>query len=143
MYAIIAGVLIAGSTIFGIKFCKTENKSWAYPLVLSIYPMFYFGFAIYANDQAALMQELKYSIPIFIICIITAIKDIKYSVFVLSLGYIGHGIYDAVHIHLFENPGMPIWWPEFCGTADIIMGLYLIVYSINLPNKSIVFSENA
>ena len=89
------------------------------------------------------MQELKYAIPIFIICIITAIKNIKYSAFVLSLGYIGHGIYDAVHIHLFENPGMPIWWPEFCGTVDIIMGLYLIVYSINLPNKSIVFSANA
>ena len=109
MYAIIAGVLTAGSTIFGMKFCKTENKPWAYPLVLSIYPIFYFGFAIYANDQAALMQELKYAIPIFIICIITAIRDIKYSALVLSLGYIGHGIYDAVHIHLFEVPCMPIW----------------------------------
>ncbi len=143
MYAIIAGALIAVSMIFGMKFSRTENKPWAYPLVLSTYPMFYFGFAIYASDQAALMQELKYAIPIFIICIVTAIKNTKYSAFVLSLGYIGHGIYDAVHIHLFENPGMPIWWPEFCGTVDIIMGLYLILYSINLPNKSIVFSANA
>lgn len=143
MYAIIAGVLVAGSMIFGMKFSKTENKPWAYPLVLSTYPMFYFGFAIVANGQAALMQELKYAMPIFIICIISAIKDIKYSAFVLALGYIGHGIYDVVHIHLFENPGMPIWWPEFCGTVDIIMGLYLIVYAINLPNKSIVFSANA
>lgn len=142
MHAIIAGVFIAGSMILGMKFSQTENKPWAYPLVLSTYPLFYFAFAIVASDPAALMQELKYAIPIFVICIVTAIKDIKYSAFVLSLGYIGHGIYDAVHIHLFENPGMPIWWPEFCATVDIIMGLYLMVYAFNSANKSIVFSTN-
>ena len=58
MYAIIAGVLVAGSMIFGTKFCRAENKPWAYPLVLSTYPMFYFGFAIYANDQAVIASEV-------------------------------------------------------------------------------------
>ena len=118
MYALIAGVLIAASTILGMKFGDTENKPWAYPLVLSLYPLFYFGFAIYANDQAALIQEIVYALPIFLICIITAFKNIKYSALLLAFGYIAHGVYDVFHHLLFINAGMPIWWPEFCGTVE-------------------------
>lgn len=142
MYAVLAGVLIAASTILGIKFGKTENKPWAYPMVLSLYPMFYFGFAIYANDYPALIQELIYATPIFLICIIASFKNIKYSAIILAVGYIAHGVYDAIHHQLFINSGMPIWWPEFCGTVDILIGLYLLAFAINLPNKSIVQASN-
>lgn len=142
MYAVLGGVLIAVFTILGIKLGKTENNPWAYPFVLALYPFFYFGFAIYANDNSALLNELTYAAPIFIICILTALKNIKYSAFILSIGYIGHGCYDIVHHLLFINPGMPAWWPEFCGTIDIIIGFYIFVIAINLPNKSIISSKN-
>ncbi len=100
--------------------------------------MFYFGFAIYANDQTAFIQELIYAMPFFLICIIAAFKNIKYSAVLLALGYIGHGVYDVMYHQLFINSGMPSWWPEFCGTVDILIGLYLLAYAVRLPNKSIV-----
>jgi hypothetical protein len=56
----------------------------------------------------------------------------------LALGYIAHGVYDVIHHQLFINSGAPLWWPEFCGTVDILIGVYLIAFAISLPNQSIV-----
>ena len=142
MYATLAGLLIAVITVLSVKLGKTENSPWAYPFILACYPLFYFGFALYANDSHALIQELIYSIPIFIICLLTALKSFKYSACILATGYVIHGIYDFFHHHLFINTGMPVWWPEFCGTIDLIIGVYLFAFAMNIPNKSLL-SENA
>ena len=138
MIPFIAAIIISLSTIFGCKFAKSENKAWAYPLILSLYPVIYFCFALYANDNEALFNELIFAIPIFFICIISAIKNIKYSAFILAVGYIGHAIYDIIHHQLFINSGTPLWWPEFCGTVDLIIGIYLIFFAVGLPNNAIV-----
>jgi hypothetical protein len=31
----------------------------------------------------------------------------------------GHGVFDWVHHSLIANPGVPAWWPAFCGAADV------------------------
>jgi hypothetical protein len=36
---------------------------------------------------------------------------------VTSLG--GHGVFDALHDLVYTNPGVPDWWPAFCGTFDV------------------------
>ncbi len=142
MYAIAAGVLIGVTTIWGMKWGKTEHKPWAYPMVLSLYPLFYFAFAIFAKDSAALLQEMIYALPIFLICILCCFKHVNYSAVILALGYIGHGLYDVFHDHLFINTGTPIWWPEFCGTVDILIGVYLLVFAMSLPRLCIVQVEH-
>jgi len=44
---------------------------------------------------------------------------------VIVAGLVGHGVSDFVH-HLFvQNPGVPIWWPGFCGSIDVFFGGYL------------------
>jgi hypothetical protein len=35
--------------------------------------------------------------------------------------------YYAFHHQLIANPGVPIWWPEFCGTYDLVAVAYLAV----------------
>ena len=134
---IIAALFIALLTIGGIKYARAENQPWAYPLTLALYPLFYLGFAYYAKDFAALKNELLFALPIFLICLISARKNIRYSAFLLAAGYIGHGVYDIAHPLLFSNPGTPLWWPEFCGTIDVIIGAYLIALAKRLPQHAI------
>ncbi len=46
-----------------------------------------------------------------------------------------HAIYDYYHDDLFINPGTPTWWPEFCGSIDIIIGVYIIYLALMLEKR--------
>ena len=41
---------------------------------------------------------------------------------------------------LVTNPGMPVWWPGFCGTIDIVLGGWL---AIRLGGRRAETSERA
>jgi hypothetical protein len=36
-----------------------------------------------------------------------------------------HGVYDFFHGHLFINPGVPVWWPQFCSAFDVVAAAFL------------------
>jgi hypothetical protein len=54
----------------------------------------------------------------------------------LATGYIAHAGYDVIHESLFNNPGTPVWWPEFCGSVDVIIGIYLLYLAISVKDKA-------
>jgi len=37
----------------------------------------------------------------------------------------GHGIYDSFHHLLIHDPGVPVWWPGFCMSFDVLAGAFL------------------
>ncbi len=39
----------------------------------------------------------------------------------------GHGVFDFFHHHLVDNPAVPDWWPGFCLSFDIALGLALAI----------------
>ena len=143
MIAGIAGILLGFITILSIRLGNTENRAYAYPLVLATYPLFYIGFAFWADDFEALRNELVFATPFFIICAVSAIKNLRYSATFLGFAYMLHGIYDLYHDDLFINSGMPAWWPHFCASVDIFIGIYLAVISINFPQQAMVFEKKA
>ncbi len=49
----------------------------------------------------------------------------------LATGYILHAGYDVIHNSLFINPGTPVWWPEFCGPVDVVIGAYLLYLAVS------------
>ncbi len=136
MYAIIGGIALGIITIWAIKMQKAEEQPWAYPLLLSTFPFYYFAFALFADDKAALGNELVYAVPIFLCCIGGLLRRFKYSALCLSFGFMGHGFYDLAHNSLFINQGSPLWWPQFCGSVDLFIGLYLFVWSSRRAGKS-------
>ena len=36
-----------------------------------------------------------------------------------------HGGYDLIHPQLFVNSGVPGWYPLYCASVDVAIGLYL------------------
>lgn len=124
--ALALGILIAVFIIIYFYKTRLEHNKFAYAYLLFSYPFFYFFFALYGNDYQVLPAELIAGSIFFFI----AIKSINMSGFIkfnaLAVGFIGHGLYDVYHNHLFINAGTPLWWPEFCGIIDFVIGLYLI-----------------
>lgn len=116
------------SIILIVHFKKTriENSKSAYAFLLFTFPLYYFIFAIFGNDYAAFPLEFLGGLLFFVIALVALKLGGLYKYFLLAIGYILHGVYDVTHNLFFINEGTPIWWPEFCGVIDIIIGLYLV-----------------
>ena len=49
------------------------------------------------------------------------------------------GVFDLMHGAVISNPGVPHWWPAFCGTYDVAAAAYLawlIISRRTLPRGS-------
>lgn len=125
-YALIAGTLIAVFVISRIRTNNSKKPSALISFLLASFSIYYWAFALFGQDFFALKLEILIGV-LFIAAAAWAYSlSGVYSLLILSTGYIGHGIYDATHNSIFVNAGTPVWWPEFCGAVDIIIGLYLL-----------------
>jgi hypothetical protein len=51
--------------------------------------------------------------------VIAAIAGFKSSAWIVVAALAAHAIFDAVHSHVVENSGVPLWWPAFCLAYDL------------------------
>ena len=51
--------------------------------------------------------------------VIAAVAGFKGSAWIVVAGLAGHGVFDAVHGYILENPGVPPWWPAWCLAYDV------------------------
>jgi hypothetical protein len=95
-------------------------------------------FAIYGSDSAALAKELRVGLA----CLAVAYTAYKFKSFgtllLLAFGYAMHAAYDFSHNRFFVNAGAPTWWPEFCGSVDVLIGAYIAYLALSLPKKPVV-----
>jgi hypothetical protein len=56
--ALLIGAVVAVFVVLHLKATKREDSNWAYPLLLATFPVYYWVFAVYAPDYAALPGEL-------------------------------------------------------------------------------------
>ena len=54
-----------------------------------------------------------------------SIAGFRRSLWLVVAALAAHGVFDLVHGHLIENPGVPPWWPPFCLAFDIVAAAYL------------------
>lgn len=130
--AFLIGIAVSIFVIVRFKKTRLESNKFTYSFLLITFPFYYFVFAVYGGDYAVLPFEFLSGLVFFSI----AIFSLKFSGFykfnILALGYILHGLYDVIHNMFFTNAGTPVWWPEFCGVIDIVLGLYLIHLAFRL-----------
>jgi len=124
--ALVVGTSLAVIIVKKLGQGRSVKSIQLYAALLATFPVYYFVFAIWASDFAALYQEILVSFGFLLLAFIAyKIRSVA-GVIALAIGYIAHAIYDVAHDELFVNSGMPNWWPEFCGAVDVIIGLYLL-----------------
>jgi len=92
-----------------------------YPAVLIVIAALYDLFAVMGGSSQALVLELA----VGVIFVGLAIAGFRFSLWFAVAGLAGHGIYDFVHGLLFQNPGVPTFWPTFCSAYDVTAAGYL------------------
>jgi hypothetical protein len=57
--------------------------------------------------------------------IAAAVIGFRSSLWIVAVALAAHGIFDFVHGKIIANPGVPDFWPAFCGAYDVVAGAYL------------------
>ncbi len=121
--AFIVGVTLALSIGLFASFTGLDRDRAFYPTVMIVIALLYALFAAIGGSATALAHE---SIAI-IAFVAAAILGFRYSLWLVVVALVAHGVFDAVHGKIILNPGVPMWWPAFCGAYDVTAGLYLAV----------------
>jgi len=86
-----------------------------YPTVLIVIASFYVLFAAMSESLHTVLLESV----VMTVFVIAAVAGFKSSPWIIVAALAGHGIFDALHGKVVENPGVPVWWPGFCLAYDL------------------------
>ena len=83
----------------------------------------YLGFAIADGRTSAIAVQAA---AMFVFVIVAYIGIEEGSKAVIGAGWVAHGFWDAIH-HEHRGPTeVKTWYPPFCATADLVVGVPLI-----------------
>lgn len=134
--ALVVGILIAIFIIVRLHQKKERPSLYFFPILLATFPAYYWVFAIYQNDYQALFHEMLIGLLFIGVAGIAYFLSSVRSLVFLAVGFIAHGIYDVLHHVIWQVSVAPIWWPEFCGVIDIMLGAYSL-WLAKLTHKQI------
>ena len=92
-----------------------------YPTVMLVIAFLYTLFAVLGGSTDALMLEFLVGVAFATVTVF----GFKSSLWMVVSALAAHGIYDFFHARAIVNPGVPPWWPAFCGAYDVTAGAYL------------------
>jgi len=127
---LVVGVLLAIAIAALAKFTRFDEERSFYSTVLVIIASYYVLFAVLGGSSHALVWELVIAVVFSTVAIIGAL----FLPMLVGTGIIAHGLFDLVHDIIIENSGVPTWWPTFCGSLDVLLGLWVITLTRWRPN---------
>lgn len=123
MIPVVVGILLAAGIAALAKFTRFDEDRSFYSTVLVIIASYYVLFAVLGGSGTALVWELVIAVAFSIVAVIGAL----FLPTLVGAGIIAHGLFDLVHDVIVENSGVPIWWPSFCGSVDVFLGIWVII----------------
>lgn len=131
----VIGVLLGCVVAGGAKLVGFDRDRAFYPSVLIVVASYYALFAVMGASRGILIVEM---IPASAFILISVL-GFKRSPWNIVGGLVGHGVFDLARQGHIDNPGMPAWWPGFCMSIDVFLGVWLAVLlwgrSRNSPNS--------
>ncbi len=100
-----------------------------YPTLLLPIATYYVLFAVMAGSPLALARETLVACVFILIAGAGFTKNLWLAVG----GLVGHGVFDFLHRMLPNDAGVPLWWPGFCGSFDVVAGGLLALLLLRRP----------
>jgi hypothetical protein len=115
------GAVLALSVGLSATFIGLDRDRAFYPTVMIVIASYYALFAVMSGSIQVLMIESM----VIVAFLGASIAGFKRSLWLVVAALAAHGVFDLVHGHLIENPGVPPWWPLFCLAYDVVAAAYL------------------
>ena len=100
-----------------------------YPTLLIVIATYYILFAAMGNSIRALTIESLASAAFLIL----AVAGFRKNLWLVVAALAAHGVFDFFHHLVISNPGVPVWWPGFCMSFDVLAGGFLAVLLTKRP----------
>jgi hypothetical protein len=126
-----AGVLV----IVSARLVRGER--WLYSVGLLTLPSLYAWFALRAGETAVGVKEMTYGIPFVVAGLVFALVSMRRSAAVVGAFWMLHGAYDLMHSRFITNAGVPAWYPVWCFSVDVVVGVYLLWLSRRVPDANL------
>ena len=94
-----------------------------YPTMVLVVATYYILFAVMGSSTRALAWESLVAAAFFALVAV----GFKKNLWLIVAALVGHGVFDFLHHLIIQNPGVPVWWPGFCLSFDILAGGFLAV----------------
>ena len=119
----VTGVVLAAVVCaFGLLAGFDRDRVF-YPTMLMPIATYYVLFAVMGNSTPAVIVESL----VASVFLVLAWAGFKRNLWVTAAALAGHGVFDFYHHAFIQNPGVPVWWPGFCMSFDILAGGILAV----------------
>ena len=119
--ALIVGVCLALAVGVLYTTFRLDRDRAFYPTVTIVVASYYALFAVMGASTHTLVLESLAGV----VFLLFAVCGFRSSLWVVVAALAAHGIFDLVHGVAIPNPGVPIWWPEFCLAYDVTAAVYL------------------
>jgi hypothetical protein len=117
----VVGISTAVATaVFG-RISGFERDRSFYPTILIVIALLYVLFATLDGRYPVVLAESAFAL----IFIVAALAGYAKGCLIVAAGIAAHGLFDFLHLLFIEDRGVPIWWPGFCGTVDILLGAFV------------------
>jgi len=117
----VIGIIAATAVgVFGTVVGFDKDRSF-YPVVLIIIACLYLLFAVMAKSTGSLLAECVPALVFVALALLGFWKSPWFAVAGLAL----HGVFDFFHHAVITNPGVPVWWPGWCLSYDVVAAIYL------------------
>lgn len=119
--AYLVGALLALAVSGMATLSRLDRDGAFYPTVMIVIASYYALFAVMGGSGHALGVETA----VITVFLAASLVGFKYSLWLVVAALAAHGVFDAFHDQLITNPGVPVWWPPFCLTYDVVAAGYL------------------
>ena len=113
--ALLVGALLALTVGIVVNLLGMDRDRAFYPTVTIVIASYYVLFAVMGASSEALVIEFL----VGAIFMAVAAAGFRSSLWLVVVALVAHGVFDFVRGDAIANPGVPIWWPQFCLTYDL------------------------
>ena len=117
------GVALAAAVCAFAVLAGFDRDRVFYPTMLIVIATYYILFAVMGSSTPTLAVESLMA-GIFLTL---AVAGFKKNLWLVAGALGGHGVFDFFHHAFIQNAGVPMWWPGFCLSFDVLAGMFLAV----------------
>jgi hypothetical protein len=115
-----AAAALGGLATLGLD--ETESTIFAGAALAAIAGV-YLGFAVADGRRSAIAIQAFFMLAFVVVAYIGVTEDSKA---LIGAGWLAHGFWDALHHEHHGPTEVKTWYPPFCATADLAVGVPLI-----------------
>jgi hypothetical protein len=119
--AFLVGALLALAVGLLARVSGLDRDRAFYPTVTIVVASYYSLFAVMGASTRALVIESLVAGAF----VAAALLGFRSSLWVVVIALGAHGVFDLARGAVISNPGVPSWWPAFCGTYDVTAAGFL------------------